>query len=64
MLDEPSAKQSDPTVLALWLTENSKQHNVTVSRRSPCAGCGTNAAFYSLFCLRDCSATAQVVTWP
>ncbi|KAK2532848.1 Ift46 [Columba guinea] len=29
VLDEPSTKQSDPTVLALWLTENSKQHNVT-----------------------------------
>ncbi|XP_071654939.1 intraflagellar transport protein 46 homolog isoform X2 [Patagioenas fasciata] len=29
VLDEPSTKQSDPTVLALWLTENSRQHNVT-----------------------------------
>ncbi|XP_050766786.1 intraflagellar transport protein 46 homolog [Gymnogyps californianus] len=29
VLDEPSTKQSDPTVLSLWLTENSKQHNVT-----------------------------------
>ncbi|XP_069470531.1 intraflagellar transport protein 46 homolog isoform X2 [Ambystoma mexicanum] len=28
-LDEPSTKQSDPTVLSLWLTENSKQHNIT-----------------------------------
>ncbi|XP_066495550.1 intraflagellar transport protein 46 homolog isoform X2 [Tiliqua scincoides] len=28
VLDEPSTKQSDPTVLSLWLTENSKQHNV------------------------------------
>ncbi|XP_053308462.1 intraflagellar transport protein 46 homolog [Spea bombifrons] len=28
-LDEPSTKQSDPTVMALWLTENSKQHGVT-----------------------------------
>ncbi|KAM4650548.1 intraflagellar transport protein 46 homolog isoform 2-T3 [Discoglossus pictus] len=28
-LDEPSTKQSDPTVMALWLSENSKQHNVT-----------------------------------
>lgn len=28
-LDEPSTKQSDPTVMALWLTENSKQHSVT-----------------------------------
>ncbi|KAJ7305362.1 hypothetical protein JRQ81_011301 [Phrynocephalus forsythii] len=27
-LDEPSTKQSDPTVLTLWLTENSKQHSV------------------------------------
>ncbi|XP_078464158.1 intraflagellar transport protein 46 homolog isoform X2 [Lampetra fluviatilis] len=25
-LDEPCARQSDPTVLTLWLTENSKQH--------------------------------------
>lgn len=32
MLDEPSTKQSDPTVLSLWLTENSKQHNITVSQ--------------------------------
>lgn len=29
VLDEPSTKQSDPTVLSLWLTENSKQHNIT-----------------------------------
>ncbi|KAF7701245.1 intraflagellar transport protein 46 homolog [Silurus meridionalis] len=29
VLDEPCAKQSDPTVLSLWLSENSKQHNVT-----------------------------------
>ncbi|NXC22760.1 IFT46 protein, partial [Corythaeola cristata] len=29
VLDEPSTKQSDPTVLSLWLTENSRQHNVT-----------------------------------
>uniref|UniRef100_A0A3Q2I0H0 Intraflagellar transport protein 46 homolog n=4 Tax=Equus TaxID=9789 RepID=A0A3Q2I0H0_HORSE len=29
VLDEPSTKQSDPTVLSLWLTENSKQHNLT-----------------------------------
>ncbi|XP_053125309.1 intraflagellar transport protein 46 homolog isoform X2 [Hemicordylus capensis] len=28
VLDEPSTKQSDPTVLSLWLTENTKQHNV------------------------------------
>ncbi|XP_051895916.1 intraflagellar transport protein 46 homolog isoform X1 [Pristis pectinata] len=28
-LDEPCAKQSDPTVLSLWLTENSKQHSLT-----------------------------------
>ncbi|NWX21185.1 IFT46 protein, partial [Aegotheles bennettii] len=28
VLDEPSTKQSDPTVLSLWLTENSKQHNI------------------------------------
>lgn len=31
VLDEPCAKQSDPTVLSLWLSENSKQHNVAVS---------------------------------
>ncbi|XP_064125056.1 intraflagellar transport protein 46 homolog isoform X3 [Loxodonta africana] len=29
VLDEPSTKQSDPTVLSLWLTENSKQHNIS-----------------------------------
>ncbi|XP_030648100.1 intraflagellar transport protein 46 homolog [Chanos chanos] len=29
VLDEPSTKQSDPTVLSLWLSENSKQHNVS-----------------------------------
>lgn len=29
VLDEPSTKQSDPTVLSLWLTENSKQHSIT-----------------------------------
>ncbi|KAF7235399.1 hypothetical protein EYD10_17784 [Varanus komodoensis] len=29
VLDEPSTKQTDPTVLSLWLTENSKQHNVS-----------------------------------
>ncbi|XP_066228471.1 intraflagellar transport protein 46 homolog isoform X6 [Saccopteryx leptura] len=29
VLDEPSTKQSDPTVLSLWLMENSKQHNIT-----------------------------------
>ncbi|XP_018097487.2 LOW QUALITY PROTEIN: intraflagellar transport protein 46 homolog [Xenopus laevis] len=28
-LDEPSTRQSDPTVMALWLSENSKQHSVT-----------------------------------
>ncbi|XP_016403605.1 intraflagellar transport protein 46 homolog, partial [Sinocyclocheilus rhinocerous] len=28
VLDEPCSKQSDPTVLSLWLSENSKQHNV------------------------------------
>ncbi|XP_063798700.1 intraflagellar transport protein 46 homolog isoform X2 [Pseudophryne corroboree] len=28
-LDEPSTKQSDPTVMALWLSENSKQHGVS-----------------------------------
>ncbi|XP_009894243.1 PREDICTED: intraflagellar transport protein 46 homolog [Charadrius vociferus] len=28
VLDEPSTKQSDPTVLSLWLTESSKQHNI------------------------------------
>ncbi|XP_064207201.1 intraflagellar transport protein 46 homolog isoform X2 [Anguilla rostrata] len=29
VLDEPCTKQSDPTVLSLWLSENSKQHNVS-----------------------------------
>uniref|UniRef100_A0A8C2HK66 Intraflagellar transport protein 46 homolog n=1 Tax=Cyprinus carpio TaxID=7962 RepID=A0A8C2HK66_CYPCA len=28
VLDEPCTKQSDPTVLSLWLSDNSKQHNV------------------------------------
>ncbi|KAJ4942227.1 hypothetical protein JOQ06_012093 [Pogonophryne albipinna] len=28
-LDEPSVKQSDPTVLSLWLSEESKQHGAT-----------------------------------
>ncbi|XP_072283459.1 intraflagellar transport protein 46 homolog isoform X3 [Pyxicephalus adspersus] len=28
-LDEPSTKQSDSTVMALWLTEGSKQHSVS-----------------------------------
>ncbi|CAN2387919.1 intraciliary transport [Pristimantis euphronides] len=27
-LDEPFTKQSDPTVMVLWLSENSKQHSV------------------------------------
>lgn len=31
VLDEPCTKQSDPTVLSLWLSDNSKQHNVAVS---------------------------------
>lgn len=39
VLDEPSTKQSDPTVLSLWLTENSKQHNVAV-REGAGAGAG------------------------
>lgn len=26
VLDEPSVKQSDPTVMSLWLSEDSKQH--------------------------------------
>lgn len=38
VLDEPSTKQSDPTVLSLWLTENSKQHNVAVSRERQAPG--------------------------
>ncbi|XP_029932261.1 intraflagellar transport protein 46 homolog [Myripristis murdjan] len=29
VLDEPCVKQSDPTVLSLWLSEESKQHNAT-----------------------------------
>ncbi|CAB1316600.1 unnamed protein product, partial [Coregonus sp. 'balchen'] len=30
VLDEPCTKQSDPTVLSLWLSENSKRHNITM----------------------------------
>ncbi|XP_068164286.1 intraflagellar transport protein 46 homolog [Antennarius striatus] len=29
VLDEPSVKQSDPTVMSLWLSEESKQHSAT-----------------------------------
>lgn len=29
VLDEPSVKQSDPTVMSLWLSEESKRHTVT-----------------------------------
>ncbi|CAF89797.1 unnamed protein product, partial [Tetraodon nigroviridis] len=29
VLDEPSVKQSDPTVMSLWLSEESKQHAAT-----------------------------------
>ncbi|XP_075941170.1 intraflagellar transport protein 46 homolog [Anarhichas minor] len=29
VLDEPSVKQSDPTVMSLWLSEDSKQHGAT-----------------------------------
>ncbi|XP_023202040.1 intraflagellar transport protein 46 homolog [Xiphophorus maculatus] len=29
VLDEPSVKQSDPTVLSLWLSEETKQHGTT-----------------------------------
>ncbi|XP_058273802.1 nucleolar protein dao-5-like [Hemibagrus wyckioides] len=29
VMDKPCAKQSDPTVLSPWLSENRKQHNVT-----------------------------------
>ncbi|XP_056156479.1 intraflagellar transport protein 46 homolog [Lampris incognitus] len=29
VLDEPCVKQSDPTVLSLWLSEETKQHGVT-----------------------------------
>ncbi|KAM7376804.1 hypothetical protein PAMA_013535 [Pampus argenteus] len=29
VLDEPSVKQSDPTVLSLWLSEETKQHGAT-----------------------------------
>ncbi|XP_005988205.1 intraflagellar transport protein 46 homolog isoform X2 [Latimeria chalumnae] len=29
VVDEPCIKQSDPTVLSLWLSENSKQHSIT-----------------------------------
>lgn len=30
LLDEPSVKQSDPTVMSLWLSEESKQHTTQV----------------------------------
>lgn len=30
VLDEPSVKQSDPTVMSLWLSEESKQHTAQV----------------------------------
>uniref|UniRef100_G3N834 Intraflagellar transport protein 46 homolog n=1 Tax=Gasterosteus aculeatus aculeatus TaxID=481459 RepID=G3N834_GASAC len=29
ILDEPSVKQSDPTVMSLWMSEESKQHGAT-----------------------------------
>lgn len=29
VLDEPSVKQSDPTVMSLWLSEETKQHGAT-----------------------------------
>uniref|UniRef100_A0A3Q3ITZ8 Intraflagellar transport protein 46 homolog n=1 Tax=Monopterus albus TaxID=43700 RepID=A0A3Q3ITZ8_MONAL len=31
VLDEPSVKQSDPTVLSLWLSEETKQHGAKVT---------------------------------
>ncbi|KAM9701244.1 LOW QUALITY PROTEIN: intraflagellar transport protein 46 homolog, partial [Menidia menidia] len=35
VLDEPSVKQSDPTVLTLWLSEESKTHGATELQRVP-----------------------------
>lgn len=52
VLDEPSTKQSDPAVLSLWLTENSRQHNVAVSRG------GEAARVLLCLCRRRCG-TAQ-----
>lgn len=33
VLDEPSVKQSDPTVMSLWLSEETKQHGATEVRK-------------------------------
>lgn len=33
VLDEPSIKQSDPTVLSLWLSEETKQHATSEVRK-------------------------------
>ncbi|KAG7320419.1 hypothetical protein KOW79_016272 [Hemibagrus wyckioides] len=35
VMDKPCAKQSDPTVLSPWLSENRKQHNVTQKKTGP-----------------------------
>ncbi|XP_043954392.1 intraflagellar transport protein 46 homolog [Gambusia affinis] len=43
VLDEPSVKQSDPTVLSLWLSEETKQHGTTELKKVPSvAGPRTN----------------------
>nr|XP_046236700.1 RPA-related protein RADX-like isoform X2 [Scatophagus argus] len=39
VLDEPSVKQSDPTVMSLWLSEESKQHGATETSSSSPAVC-------------------------
>lgn len=33
VLDEPSVKQSDPTVMSLWLSEETKQHGATEMKK-------------------------------
>ncbi|XP_037533232.1 intraflagellar transport protein 46 homolog [Nematolebias whitei] len=39
VLDEPSVKQSDPTVLSLWLSEETKQHGVTQLQKVTSVAC-------------------------
>lgn len=57
VLDEPSTKQSDPTVLSLWLTENSKQHNITVSHGE------TGDVYHSLARAKSVHFTLTFVTY-
>lgn len=39
VLDEPSVKQSDPTVLSLWLSEETKQHGATELKKVTSVAC-------------------------